>query len=129
MSRIINQKIERGEYKPDEYEGLVDNLNRYIILNLDESGLKFEKPLPRLSCDCEGCRQKIRAMKGRMSDAFFHKEGSSMFVSDPHSLKNSKLTSMSSYLYAKAMDKSSFPGSSEHSKKITRESMNSVFRS
>lgn len=56
LSKIINLKIERGEYNAAEYEGLLDNLNRYIILSMDESGLKFEKPVPRLTCDCDSCR-------------------------------------------------------------------------
>lgn len=128
LSKMINLKIERGEFKAEEYEGLLDNLNRYIILNLDDSGLKFEKPVPRLTCDCEGCRQKIRAMKGRMSDAFFHKEGSSPYSSDPYATKNSKI-SMQSYLYAKAMDKGVLPGSSDFNRKHTRENSSSVFRS
>ena len=121
LSKIINMKIEKGEYNASQYEGLLDNLNRYIILNLDESGLKFEKPIPRLTCDCDGCRQKIRAMKGRMSDAFFHKEGSPI-CSEPRGAKNSKI-SMQSYLYSKVMEKGS------ESKKLTRDSMSSVFRS
>lgn len=79
LSKIINLKIERGEFKPSDYEGMLDNLHRYIILSLDDddTAMKYDKPVPRLTCDCEGCRQKIRAMKGRMSDAFFHKEAGS----------------------------------------------------
>ena len=75
LSKIINLKIERGEFKASDYEGMLDNLHRYIILSLDDdTAIKYDKPVPRLTCDCEGCRQKIRAMKGRMSDAFFYKE-------------------------------------------------------
>ena len=90
LSKIINLKIERGEYNAAEYEGLLDNLNRYIILNMDDNNscMKFERPVPRLACDCEDCRRKIRAMKGRMSDAFFHKEkgSSSCLAPEPHHL-------------------------------------------
>ena len=56
LSKIINLKIERGEFKPSEYEGMLDNLNKYIVLSLDESAIKFEKPVPRLTCDCFDCR-------------------------------------------------------------------------
>ena len=66
-------------------------------------------------------------MKGRMSDAFFHKEGGSCKKSDLYAPKTSSKISMQSYLYAKAMDKSSFPDS--FNRKPSRESMNSVFRS
>jgi hypothetical protein len=56
LSKIINLKIERGEFNASEYEGLLDNMNRYIVLTLDENPIKFDKPVPKLTCDCEGCR-------------------------------------------------------------------------
>jgi len=36
LSKIINLKIERGEFNAAEYEGLLDNMNRYIVLTLDD---------------------------------------------------------------------------------------------
>jgi len=56
LSKIINLKIERGEFNAKEYEGLLYNMNRYIVLTIDEGTLKFDKPVPKLTCDCEGCR-------------------------------------------------------------------------
>ena len=116
-------------------------MNRIIILNLDEDGIKFEKPVPRLACDCGPCRQKIRAMKGRMSDQFFHKEKKdSCPDSDLYLYKNSSKISMQKYLYAKAMagEKSGFAApsmlptmskkSSAASRDRDRESISNVFR-
>ena len=126
LSKIINLKIERGDFKADQYEGMLDNLNRYIVLSLDDSAIKFDKPVPRLSCDCHDCRQKIRAIKGRMSDAFFHKEGKSSFLDNSKSSK----VSVQSYLLSKAMEKGSFKGGglSDSNRRAKRENLNSAIR-
>jgi len=109
---------------------MLDNLNRYIVLSMDESAIKFEKPVPKLGCDCESCRSKIRASKGRMSDAFFYSDGKSYLDKSANS-RSSKL-SVQSYLLSKAMEKGSFKNSSsgfaDSQRRLKRESLNSAIR-